>query len=175
MTHEGEVTLKLHELLVEVEDKGLAYQYAAKKLKSTKAGQEAQETFYKKEAQKHARRAQSIDNELERLKDRLAEGMRATRKTEFQTVLGQIYFQDFPNVELPPDLARAAYEAAESNERYVNKKVAFEPKKTVLLDDFKKHLADFSKALPEAEAWKAAIEQMPEGFSVERNTKLMGV
>jgi len=172
---EGEVTLELDELDGEIDEKALAYQYAAKKIKAAIKGQEAQADYFKKQAKKHADRADSLNRGYERMRERLAEGMRVSRKTEIPTVVGKIYFQDFPTVRLPPDWAREAYEARDDYQRYVNKKVVFEPKKTVMLDDFKKHLADFRTALPEDQAWAAAIEQMPEGFSVDRNTKLCGL
>lgn len=175
---EGEVTLNLEALDLELEDKGLAYQYAAKKLRAAMAGEEAQAAHFMKDVKRHQKRFAAIENSLAKLQERLAMGMRVAQKPEMRTVLGKIYFRAFPVVKLAEDWAKTY---AEKYAQYVAKtEPTYAPKKTLLLHDFKQHLADFKKAFPDtadgrARAWQAALSQMPEGFEVDPNEQLCGV
>lgn len=171
---DGEVTLRLETLDGLIDEKALAYKHVGRKLDAKIAGQKAELDHIKQEAARVERRIEAIEKEKERLVERLADAMRETGKTSIQTVLGKIGFRKYPVVKLPEGWAAAA---VKDYPQYVQvTPESYAPKKAVLKTDFMDMVKRFEKSgHGESDAWKLALEQMPEGFDVDPNEQLKGI
>ena len=169
---EGECTETWDELNIEFEDKGLAYQHIANKLRANIDAQLAMAMHYDKLADKPRKRAAALEKSLKNLIELLSLAMRSTGKTEFKTELGKIYFQAFPVVKTDSGWAERHRDT-----EFVEEETSYNVDKKKLLAAFKSHLKTLPKGTPEldAQSWKDAIAKMPEGFDCDKNEKLKGV